>query len=216
MLQKSIELEIRGEIYAKDILAIGQRLRVLGFREIEETRRTSVMSFGDVSRFEHDEGNKKPTQVDIRCRITNGKAEVVGKIGETHAANRLEISQPVTRNELFAFARLFGSMGFFTKVGSKVTKNFQKGSVIASLVKSPSGLAYIEIEKMTDQKREKRDLKELQALAKQLGIKLWKSRKEFLDFCRLLTERDDWEFHGTSKDIKRLKKEIKKAGSGRK
>ncbi|MDO8617439.1 MAG: hypothetical protein Q7N87_00900 [Candidatus Uhrbacteria bacterium] len=213
-MPKPIELEIRGEIRAKNIPAIGQRLRALGFREIEETRRTSVMSFGDVSPFEslHD---RTQTQVDIRCRITNGKAEVVGKIGKTHAANRLEISQPVTRDELFAFARLFGSMGFFTKVGSKVTKNFQKGSVIASLVKSPSGLAYIEIEKMTDRKREKRDLKKLQALAKQLSIKLWKSRKEFLDFCRLLTERDDWEFHGTPKDIERLKKEIKKAGSGR-
>ncbi|MBM3204692.1 hypothetical protein FJZ48_01775 [Candidatus Uhrbacteria bacterium] len=210
-----IELEIRGEIKSQDIPDIILTLKKAGFRFVNETRRTSLMSFGDITSIPRQGMKTTTTQVDVRCRVTNGKPEVVAKIGLTHVANRTEITQPVSSKDVFLFARMFGSMGFFSKVGSKRTKNFKKGDVIISLVESPSGLAYIEIEKMSDRTREKKDLKELTTLAHQIGIRLWNTRKQFLDFCDQLTLRDDWEFHGTDKDIKRLKQEIKQTGSGK-
>ncbi|MSR85095.1 hypothetical protein EXS71_01485 [Candidatus Uhrbacteria bacterium] len=217
-MKKSIELEVRGEIKKTEIPGLEARLKALGFRSIGETRRTSVMSFGDVSMFDRDKkrhGGPSFTQVDNRCRITNSECEVVTKIGLTHASNRLEIGQQVDFKSFLTFAQMFASMGFFTKVGSKLTKNFQRKSISVALVQSPSGLAYIEIEKMTDRTQEKKDLKELTTLARQLEIKLWGTRKQFLDFCKKLTDRDDWQFRGTAKNLIRLKKEIRQAGSDR-
>ena len=218
-MKKSIELEIRGEITLKEIPGLVTRLKALGFRSTGETRRTSVMSFGDVSMFDRDKkkhGGPTFTQIDNRCRITNGKCEVVTKIGLTHASNRLEIGQLVDFRNFLTFAQMFGSMGFFTKVGSKVTKNFRRGSINIALVKSPSGLAYIEIEKMSDRAREKNDLRELKKIATELNIQLWTSRKQFLDFCQKLTDRDDWRFYGHPQDLAKLKKEIQRAGSNKK
>lgn len=212
-----IELEIRGEIQVREIPLFVKRLTAQKFRLHSTTRRTSVMSFG-ATKGAGKGWSKKDTfqEVDVRCRITNGKAEVVAKIGVSDAHNRTEISQPVSRTELLAFARMFGSMGFFTKVGSKVTQNYKKGSIIASIVRSPSGIAYIELEKMSDKAHEEKDLGILKALAEEIGLIPFPSRAAFLDMCSRLTKNDDWEFHGTREDVQRLQKEIQKAGSGRK
>ena len=213
-MKKSIELEIRGEIKPEEITGLEAQLKTLGFRSSGETRRTSVMSFGDVSMMKRDtKGKRYSTQVDNRCRITNGKCEVVTKIGLTHASNRVEIGQPVDFKSFLTFAQMFGSMGFFTKVGSKITKNFRKGSIDVALVQSPSGLAYIEIEKMTERAHEMHDMRELKKIAANLNIHLWNSRKQFLDFCQKLTDRDDWRFFGRPQDLTKLKKEIQQAGS---
>lgn len=208
-----IELEIRGEIAHRKLETVAKRLKEHGFRLKNSTRRTSVMSFGNIDGIGREGKSTGKGQVDVRCRITNGKAEVVAKIGETHASNRVEISKPVSLKDMLIFARMFGAMNFFTKVGSKKTQNFVKGNVVISLVESPSKLAYIEIEKMTDREHEAEDQKELETLAKELNINLWKTRQQFLDFCDQLTKRDDWEFHGSEEDIERLKKEIKKTRS---
>jgi adenylate cyclase class IV len=211
-MAKNIELEIRGEIRAKEIPEIGKRLIKLGFRHASTTKRTSVMSFGSV-RGERGGRLLGSEQVDVRCRITNGHAEIVAKIGRTSAANREEVAIPVTLNNLCAFSRMFGAMPFFTKVGSRSTWNYIKGSIVISLVRSPSYLAYIELEKMTDRDHEATDLVHLKTLAKQLGIQLWKSHDAFVRFCARLTKQDDWVFQGTDADVKRLMRDIKRTGS---
>ncbi len=152
--------------------------------------------------------------VDIRCRITNGKAEVVLKVGQTHAANRLEIGHAVTLEQMITFGRMMAATGLFTKVGSKRNVNYGKGSITLSISQSPHGLAYLEIEKMTDREHETEDLETLHALAEKLDITIW-NPKEFLTFCKRLTDEEDWEFAGTPQDIKKLKAEIKQTGSGR-
>lgn len=213
-----IELEIRGEIPVRKIPSLMKKLLTLGFRRDTTTRRTSVMSFGTISCIKNDLGRKTgktSDEVDVRCRITNGRAEIVGKLGTTHAASRVEIGIPIAPDDLPRFAQLFGAMPFFTKVGSKITENFTRNGITVSLVKSPSGLAYIEMEKMTTRKTEREDLSELRCLADALAVNIWKTRQAFLDFCNRLTERDDWIFTGTATDIKRLKLEIKNAGSAR-
>lgn len=214
-MPKNIELEVRGEIRAKDIPSIEHRLKTLGYTLTSTTRRTSIMSFGTIDAAGKNWRTGKKDEVDVRCRITNGKAEVVTKIGRTSAANRVEISVPTSLQDMVAFSRLFAAMPFFTKVGSKATKNYQKDPITISLVTSPSGLAYIEIEKMTDRAHEKEEERQLRQLAKDLGVTLWTTHGQFVTFCDRLTKRDDWAFHGTTADLKRLQREIKTMKSDR-
>ncbi len=205
---KSIEVEIRGEISHLEVPQIQQALRKLGFRRVSSTKRVSVMSFGQVSpKGKAWRTDGAPTDVDVRCRVTNGKAEVVTKIGQTHASNRLEIAQAIPLKQLPVFAAMFASMGFFTKVGSKRTENYQKGKMLVSIVQSPSKITYVEMEILSDRKHEHAALQQLNTLAKELGIVIMK-QKAFLDLCTRLTKQDDWEFHGTPRDMKRLEREV--------
>lgn len=209
MPNKDIEVELRGEILPKDIPILGRKLAKRGFKLETKYRRTMAMSFGSVSGRGEKMTAGKPQWADLRCRITNGKAEIMCKIGEGHAHNRREISIPVSKKDFLRFAEMFGSMGFFTKVGTRETVAYRKGPVQVALVTSPSGLAYFELEIMSDRKNEKENILILRALAKELGLKRIFGKREFFAFCDKLTQRDDWRFTGTAKDLMRLKKEIK-------
>lgn len=175
-----------------------------------------VMFFGTVS--PSGRGWGKPSEkdeVDIRCRITNGEAEVVTKIGLTSAHNRREVSVPCTKKSMIEYARLFSAMPFHSKVSSRVTKNFVKGSLTVSLVKSiPDKFAYFEIEKITDREHEKNDLLRLHEVAENLGVELWKTHAQFIAYCDGLKS-VEWPFHGTGQDEKRLRDEITRVGSAR-
>lgn len=210
-----IELELRAEVASSHLPILRKKLAALKFRRSSVTRRTSVMSFGEVE-------GKGPQKIstgrgftDVRCRITNGRAEIVAKSGEPHAHNRTEVSLRVTPAVMLGMARLFGAMNFFTKVGSRLTENYKRGPLTVSLVVGQSGLAYVELEKMTDKLHEPTDLKELRTLAAALDLDLWETEKAFFNFCDRLNEQEDWIFHGTDKDMNRLKTEIKKIGAGR-
>lgn len=203
-----IEAEIRAEISRKDISRLKRELKKRGFVPTTATRRTSVMFFGEVSQ-KGDGWNLHESRVlDIRCRITNGKAEIVTKIGQTHASDRQEITRSATQATMIEYASFLAHLGFFAKVGSKTTENFSKDACTVSLVESPSHLAYIELEIMTTPARAKKDLASLNALAKELHIKPL-TKKAFHLLCDKLTKQDDWVFHGTPKDIKKLEQEIK-------
>ncbi len=216
MSEHPIELEIRGIIDPKMIPVLRKKLLGMGYKVTSNTRRTSVMSFGTVSAsgVGWDEGKKD--EMDVRCRVTNGRAEVVAKIGRVSAANRVEVTVPVSFDDMLKFARLFGAMPLFTKAGSRLTENLKKGTITISIVTSiPSQLSYVEIERMTTREKEAADLKVLHALAKELGIALVKTHQEYLDFCSLLTKKDDWVFSGSAADMKRLKADIKKTKSNK-
>ena len=216
MSEHPIELEIRAIITPKTIPPLRKKLLGLGFKSVSLARRTMVMSFGTVSAHGLDWDEHKKDEIDVRCRITNGKAEVVTKIGRTSAANRVEIGVPVSLDQMLGFSQLFGAMPLFTKVGSRQTENFKKGTITISIVSSiPSKLSYIEIERMTTREKEKKDLVVLRALAKDLGLTLIETHQEYIDFCGLLTKKDDWRFEGTAADVKRLKADIKKTKSDR-
>lgn len=214
MSEYPIELEIRGEISARDIPRLRKKLVQLGFTPASTTRRTSLMSFGIVSAYHNALNEQKSDDVDVRCRITNGQAEIVAKVGKTSAANRVEMSVSVSSDDLFKFAKLFGALPFFNKVGSRVMENFERDNITVSLASSiPSKRSYIEIERMTTRVREASDLCVLRALARELNITLWETHQAFIDFCDLLTKYDDWSFVGNAADMKRLKADIKKTRS---
>lgn len=211
---KSIEVEIRAEIPNAQISEIKTKLKSLGFRFIQSKRRTSLMAYGQV----HAKGSgwnlKRYEDVDLRARVTNGSAEVVAKIGQTSTHNRAEFSSDVSMEQFYEFACMIGHMGFFAKVGSKRHDDFRKGKIDVSIVQSPSGIAYIELEIMADRKGEAMAHARLKELAAKLHLKTL-THNAFLELCERLTKHDDWEFDGSIADLSRLKKEIQKTGSSR-
>jgi hypothetical protein len=207
-IKKDIEVELRGEIRAGDIPALGRRLKAKGFKLEKRYRRTMAMSFGYVQGRGEKRATGKPQWADLRCRITNGKAEIMCKIGEGAAHNRREISVPVSKSDFLRFAEMFGSMGFFTKVGTREGITYRKGKTQVALVKSPSGLAYVELEIMSDRAHEEKDVATLRTLAQELELTLMPGEKEFFAFCDRLTKQDDWLFKSTPADIKRLARAI--------
>ncbi len=190
---KTIELEVRAEVRLKDQEVLLAHLHRHG-KLINRTRRCSVMFFG------HAAGNP----VDLRVRVTNGKAEVVVKKGALHAPNRVEFSQPVSKTDVVGLSKVFSLMGYEAKVGERVTANFDFGKdTIVSLAKADK-IAYLEVERMTDKKHYEHDKRDVLGVLGELGYKpLMKA--EFEDLCHRLTRRVDWKFKGSERDLKRLK-----------
>jgi adenylate cyclase class IV len=207
-----IELEVRAEIQVQETEEVAARLIQAGFVVQNVAHRTMLMSFGRIGRIAEDE-DQGTAETDIRCRMTNGQAEVVVKIGGVHAYDRKEISTPIKVEMLPAFARVVGALNMFHKVGSRMTTNYVREHITASIVSSPSGLAYLELEKMSDETHTENDRRELTALAETLGVTLLPDREAFMDLCTRLTKRDDWAFHGSEADIERFIKEAKETGA---
>ncbi|MBP6945303.1 hypothetical protein KBD61_03490 [Patescibacteria group bacterium] len=206
-----IELELRGELTSPQKDRVREALLKQGFAKKNETHRTMLMSFGIVGRIAEDTDIAAPQETDIRCRITNGQAEIVVKLGGVHAHDRREISTPVSPETLAQFARVIGSLNMLHKVGSRFTENFVRDDITASIVSSKSGLAYLELEKMSDELHLKKDQQELNELAKTLDIPLWPDREAFIEFCTRLTNQDDWRFYGTEEDVRKFLLEIKRS-----
>ena len=207
-----IELELRGELHPTEVTRVRTALFEAGFKHRDTTKRTMLMSFGRIGRIAEDNDAHIPDQeTDIRCRITNGQAEIVVKLGGVHAHNRQEISIPISPDQLGDFARVVGAFNMLHKVGSRTTENFVRGEVTVSIIFNKSGLTYIELEKMSDEIRAETDREELTQLAHELGITLWPGREAFMEFCTRVTEQDDWLFHGRNEDVQRFLEEAQKA-----
>lgn len=211
-----IEVEVRAELSPEEVARVRETLLAQGFTAHDIQRRTMLMSFGRIGRIPEDQdGPILDQETDIRCRVTNGKAEVVVKLGAVHADNRQEMSQPISPESLGAFARVVGTLNMLHKVGSRTTENFQRGATTASIVSSRSGLTYLELEKMSDKEHAESDRQELHKLSRILDITLWPGREAFIEFCTRLTERDDWRFYGSEKDVKRFLQEAESTGATR-
>lgn len=204
-----IELELRGECtntYDELKSKLDAAAEKEGTMPVVE-RRTFAAFFGEI-------GEKK---IDVRCRVTNGKAEVVAKIGAFHAHDRTEIAQDVSLEQMIGFAKMFAAMGF---ANAKACFRHQVHYCIADadivLVRSQSGLAYVELERQVSEAKELDTEKvKLETLAEQLGITLWKTGEEFYAFCKRLSVEDDWQFIGSGDDITRLRRQIQETGSDR-
>ncbi|MBI2484639.1 hypothetical protein HYW18_00570 [Candidatus Uhrbacteria bacterium] len=197
-----IELELRGEC-TTNYDALKARLdkaAVDAGTTPMEKRRTSVMCFGKM-------GEKK---VDVRCRITNGEAEVVAKIGAFHAHDRTEVCEKVSLDQMVGFAKIFAAMDFsLVKVGTRFQTHYVVDGIDVTLAKGQSGLAYVEFEKMVENKNDlEKEQKLLETLATTLGVVLWKTGDEYYTFCDRLTNEEDWAFTGSRADEQRLLDQI--------
>ncbi len=203
-----IELELRGELHPNQVSQVRTTLLETGWVHRDTTKRTMLMSFGRVGWIREDNLDNVPDQeTDIRCRVTNGQAEVVVKLGGVHAYNRQEIATPISLHQLGDFVRVIGALNMVHKVGSRTTQNFVRGDIIVSITASQSGIMYIELEKISDETHAETDRHTLTQLAHTLGVTLWPDREAFLAFCTRITKQDDWLFHGSDEDVQRFLEE---------
>lgn len=198
-MSKNIELELRAEIKSHDFKKTLEKLKGLG-KLISKTRRLSVMCFGKI----------KENSLDIRVRITNGKAEVVIKKGSLYSHDRTEISQAISKKQFMGMAQAFIQLGFDSKIGERETFNFDLGNnVIASLVKAKM-ISYIELEKMSSKNDLNKNRKELEKIVEGLKLKIIKTSAEFDELCDRLDKKVDWNFSGSKGDYKKLERILQK------
>lgn len=197
-MPKNIELEIRAIVEKKDFGEILKKLKSLG-KLASKTNRLTVAFYGTCE--------KKNFAISVR--ITDGKSEVVIKKGDFHTHNRTEYSRKIPNGRFIEMVRILSQLDFYGKVFERTTYNYQfPGSITVSLV-TVSDYSYIEIEKMTDKKNEKKVRLELAGIAGELGLKTIDTKKEYYDYCNMLTEKVDWRFFGTKKDFAKLEKQLR-------
>lgn len=198
-MSKNIELEFRSIIKKENFDSIFKKIKAHG-KLVSTTERLSVMFFGTCEK----------DLFDIKVRITDKKSEVVIKKGDYHSHNRTEYAQNIPNDRFIDMVKIFSQFGFYTKVCERITYNFQfLNHILVSIVKADMHF-YLEIEKMSDKKNEKKDKKELVEISKNLDIELIKTKKAYYDYCNMLTKTVDWEFYGTKNDFKKLKRVLKK------
>jgi uncharacterized protein YjbK len=197
-MPKNIELELRAIIKEEDFSEILKKLKSRG-KLVSKTNRLTVAFYGMCEK----------NNFAISVRITDGKSEVVIKKGDFHAHNRTEYSQKITNNKFIKMTRIFSQLDFYGKVFDRTTYNYRfPNSIMVSLV-TVSDYSYIEIEKMTNKKNEKKVRLELTEIADELGLKIIDTKKAYYDYCNMLTEKVDWRFFGTKKDFAKLERILK-------
>src|SRR5207248_3287052 len=93
--------------FFNDVLRKFQKL----WKETSHVARLSYMCF-----FKQDD-----KQFDLRVRITNGEAETVLKVGGLHSSDRLELAQPITRDQVVGFACMFAHLPSTSYIAERET-----------------------------------------------------------------------------------------------
>jgi hypothetical protein len=193
MSDDNIELELRAEISGdkfEELLAILRKQAKL----VSHTKRLSVMHFGKIGDYDFD----------IRVRITNGEAEVVIKRGGFHSDNRVEISQPINKDQFMGMVHMLSLFNFTTKVAERETYNFDLGDeIIYSLVKA-GNIFYVEIEKISSKDSIEENRKKLLSIINKQQLKLINTEKSFSKLCDRLSKYCDWSFDNSEDHFKKL------------
>ena len=192
---KNIELEIRAEVGEAENLFAQLKEE---YELISHTERLSVMFFGET-----DAG-----KFDIRVRVTNGNSEVVVKKGGFHVDDRIEEEQNIHPDQFTGFVRQFTLLEFFAEVAARETYNFLVNEDVTLSLVQAGDIAYVEIEKMTNEDRIAADRKELYEIAQTHELDIIENKEDFEDLCDRLSEKCDWEFSGTDADYKKLSKAL--------
>jgi hypothetical protein len=193
-MKNDIELELRAEVSLKQFKKL---LALLNkeYKKISETKRLSVMFLGKAQK----------TIYDIRVRIDSNKnAELVIKKGAFHAHDRTETSQKIEKKQFVNTVKILSLLNFRSKLTERDNFVFHlENNITVVLVKAKS-IAYVEIEKMSNEKDKKADKTELLKLIKLFDLKLIKNAKEFDNLCNRLAKYTDLPFEGSQKNIKKL------------
>lgn len=196
-MSKDIELELRAEVSDRDIDSMVSDLQKK-YDLKSHTDRLMVMLLGET-----DAG-----ALDVRVRITNGDAEVAIKKGSFHADDRKEVEQPISTDQFMGFVRQFRLFEFDTEVAERETYNFAIGDDITFSVVTACDIAYVEIEKMTNEKSIEEDRSELYEIAESFDLDIIESEEVFDDLCDRLSQSCDWQFTGEDADYKRLQGQL--------
>jgi hypothetical protein len=192
----NIELELRAEISPTQLKTIISKLKNK-YLLISKNKRLSVMFLGKTNNLEFD----------IRVRINNkSKAELVIKRGAFHAHNRIEISQEINKDEFLGLVKIFSVFGFKSKITERENLIFDLGDNIELTLVKAGKIAYVEIEKMSNNKNVQENKEKLLKILSEMNLKLIKNKNEFNELCDRLSVKSDTQFNGSTKDYKKLEK----------
>lgn len=187
-----IELEYRTEIPFDSFEQIRDKF-TKELQEVSHTKRLSYMGFTDAG----------DDSIDLRARVTNGESEVVLKKGGWHSSDRVEIPQPVEKDQLLGFAKIFANIAERNFISERETYNYEgEEGIVVSLVRS-STIAYVEFELLSDENEVTENDKKVRAIMERFGFKPM-SKEEFDSLNTRLEEQDDWEFSDSASDVSRL------------
>lgn len=194
--ENNIEVELRAEVSLKQLDGLFDSLKEKS-KLVSQTKRLSVMFLGNINH----------VNFDIRVRISSdGNAELVVKRGDYHAHNRAESSQRITKDQFIGIVKIFSLFGFQSKVTERENFVFDLGNDIAMVLVKAGSIAYVEIEKMSDDKNADTVRDGLLKTLEELRLKPIGNGDEFNELCDRLTQYSDWVFSGSTKDIEKLKK----------
>lgn len=194
--KNNIEIELRAEVSLKRIDRLLDYLKEKN-KLLSHTKRLSVMFLGNINQ----------ENFDIRVRISsNGNAELVVKKGDYHAYNRVELSQKITKDQFIGIVKIFSLFGFQSKVTERENFVFDLGDDITIALVKAGSIAYVEVEKLSDNKNADGIREKLLKILKDLQLKPIDNSDEFNELCDRLTKYSDWIFSGSTNDIARLKK----------
>ena len=193
-MKNDIELELRAEISLNQFERLLSELNKKN-RLLSHTSRLSVMFLGEI--------NKLP--FDIRVRISsNGKTEIVVKRGDFHAHDRMEASQKISKDQFLGLVKILSLFEFQSKVTERENFVFNLGNDIALTLVKAQSIAYVEVEKMSNNENVEKNKAELLNIIENYELKLITDGEEFNELCDRLTKYSDWAFDGTSNHIGKL------------
>lgn len=195
-VENNIEIELRAEISLKQIDGLLDHLKEKN-KLLSQTKRLSVMFLGNVNQ----------TNFDIRVRMSSdGNAELVIKKGDFHAHDRVELSQKITKDQFIGIIKIFSLFGFQSKITERENFVFDLEDDITIVLVKAGSIAYVEVEKMSDNKNTDVVRKRLLKIIEDLQLKSINNGGEFNELCNRLTKYSDWIFNGSTSDIEKLKK----------
>ena len=193
-VNNNIEVEIRAEVPSSDFANLFEKLKKSA-KFLSHTKRVSVIFLGKV----------KGEYLDFRVRIdSERKAELVLKKGDFHAQDRIEVSQKINDDQFIGFVKILSLLELKSKVTERENFIFDLGDGITLVLVKAHTIAYIEIEKMSNEYTAKKNKDELKRVLNKLGLKIIKNSKEFNNLCDRLTKLSDWVFVNTKDNIGRL------------
>jgi hypothetical protein len=196
-MQNNIELEMRAEISSVECRSI---LKKLKGRKFTKTKRLTVMFLGEFEGREYD----------IRVRASSDKrAEVVIKKGEYYKHDRIEMSAEINKKQFMDFVKIFSLFGFRSKITTRINYLFEMGDNIFLTIVKAGGIAYVEIEKMSNEKNIGANKKQITAIINSFGLVPLTS-ESFDNLCHRLSLFSDAPFSGEERDFVYLKKAISK------
>ena len=198
-MENNIELELRAEISLNQLEGLLTDLNKKQ-KSLSHTKRLSVMFLGTINQ----------ASFDIRVRISsNGEAELVVKKGDYHAHNRTESSQKIKKDQFIGIVKLLSLFEFHSKVTERENFVFDLGNNITMVLVRSESIAYVEIEKMSNEKNIDKNKAELLRIINSFSLKLIDNGDEFNELCDRLTNNCDWVFDGTTSHIEKLEVMLK-------
>lgn len=194
-----IEVEARGKIEGNFDLLLEKFRRIAKFKG--EKRRFSFVYLRNNADLDIKEAADDP--VDLRLRVTNGKAEIVIKYGKWGGSDsREEHSVPIDLKDFESSVLLLKCLGWGKGIIA-ITKTyvFDYKGIEFALVKYHDKEHYFEAEKMVENKK---DIKKEENFIKEecgkLGLNIF-TGEEFMDYINYLNKNRNYKFDFKKQDF---------------